>query len=356
MIFAWISFGIILVAVLLAYIVYGSSFHPKPIENVKVHTQTNAPVLKKGQKIKVLSWNVQYMAGKNNVFFYDLIEFDGPDIMPSLKDTKTTLKEVARVIKAEDPDIILIQELDKGARRTYKQDQLKDLMNLLPKEYRCYVQTYYWKSFFVPHPKIFGSVGLTQAVISKYEIKKAKRHQLPIVPSDPITAQYYLKRCVLQAHIPVQDEEDLMACTVHLDAFAQGTNTLKKQLKKVYNLLANFDKKNLKWLIGGDFNLLMPGKSYDRLAEHQKPYYRPKSELEKLSNNYKSVPSKTEINGPDYKKWYTHFPNDPKVKALDRTIDYIFYSDNLKLKEHKIRQKDTQKISDHLPVIANFTV
>ena len=39
---------------------------------------------------------------------------------------------------------------------------------------------------------------------------------------------------------------------------------------------------------------------------------------------YPSVPSCSETDGPDASAWFTHFPNDPRVKGPDRTIDYLF--------------------------------
>ena len=109
--------------------------------------------------------------------------------------------------------------------------------------------------------------------------------------------------------------------------------------------------------MGGDFNLLPPDKaSYERLGTNQKKYFIPESEIKVLTEQYASVPSITETSGQNFKKWFTHFPNDPEVKAPDRTIDYIFYSKKLKLKKHYVRQKDTLKISDHCPIIVNFEV
>jgi len=50
--------------------------------------------------------------------------------------------------------------------------------------------------------------------------------------------------------------------------------------------------------------------------------------------------------------WFTHFSNDPSVKAPDRTIDYIFMPRSLSLIEHHVRQHDTLRLSDHFPVVA----
>jgi hypothetical protein len=115
----------------LALLVYALTYHPKLVERVEVLGGTNAPVLRLGQKLRILSWNVQYMAGKNHVFFYE----GGSDERPSPAEITATLGDVARVIREEDPDIVLLQEMDDGSRRTDDEDQLARLLALLPAEY-----------------------------------------------------------------------------------------------------------------------------------------------------------------------------------------------------------------------------
>ncbi|MFA5062348.1 MAG: endonuclease/exonuclease/phosphatase family protein [Patescibacteria group bacterium] len=341
---------------LLIAAVYFLNFHPAPAQAEKVECQTIAPILKPGQKLKILSWNVQFMAGKNYVFYYDLLDGSGPDDMPSELDTLATIKEVARVIKDENPDIILLQEVDQGAKRTYYQDQLAMLLNLLPNDYKCNVSAYYWKSDFVPHPRILGAVGMKLVVISKYKIDSAIRHQLALMPSDPVTREFNLKRAILETHLPMENAKDFVVMTTHFEAFAQGTDTLTKQTEQTGELLDNLTANGYSWALGGDFNLLAPGKQYYQLNNLQRQYFKEKTELEPFFLKYNSVPSLAEINGPDGDRWITHFPNDPDVKKPDRTIDYIFMSKNLQPDNHYVRQTDTLKISDHFPMITELSL
>jgi len=135
------------------------------------------------------------MAGKNYVFFYDLLDNSGPDGRPSPEDIAKTLKEVARIIQDENPDVILLQEVDDGAKRTDYEDQLASLLPLLPKEYACYASAFYWKASFVPHPRIMGAAGMKLSTISKYKMTEAVRHQLALIPADPLTQQFNLAGC-----------------------------------------------------------------------------------------------------------------------------------------------------------------
>ncbi len=350
--------GVTLAVAFLALIVviYVITFHPAQKQEEVFVSPPSAPILKPGRKIKILSWNIQYMAGKNYVFFYDLADGSGRDERPSSKDIKITRSEIRRIIDAEKPDIVLLQEIDEGSKRTDNENQLALLLPMLPGEYSSYSSSFYHKAAYVPHPRINGSVGLKLAVISKYRIGKAIRHQLPVIPDNLLVKQFNFKRCVLELRIPVEGRKDLVIFDTHLDAFAQGSDTMEQQVRFVKALLDKTTKDGHNWFIGGDFNLLPPGKAYEQLPEKMRTYYNKQTELSLLFPKYKSVPAQSEVNGPEYRRWFTHYPNDPSAKGPDRTIDYLFLSDGIELRGHYIRQADTLKISDHLPLVAEIII
>lgn len=335
--------------------IYSSTYQPAKIQIEKVFNSEPAPVLQSAQKVKVLNWNVQYMAGKNYVFYYDLPGFKGPDERPSSEDIDTTFKRVVDVIVDEQPDIILLQEIDVGAKRTDYEDQIERLIQMLPPEYGCYSSSYYWKALFVPHPRIKGKVGMKVVTISKYKMSGAKRYQLPQMPADIVTKQFNFKRCILETRFNVNGGEELVVLNTHLDAFAQGSDAMEKQINLVDELLTGFQNDGLSWLIGGDFNLLAPG-VYDLMNDYERQYYQPQSELGKLTAKFSSIPSVENTTGPERKKWFTQFPNDPKIEQPNKTIDYIFYSKKFKVDSAYVRQHDTLDISDHLPVVAEFII
>lgn len=324
------------------------------LRRVMLHDPENAPLLTAGQSLKVLSWNVQYFAGKGYVFFYDLPTHDGPDERPSRKAVTATLEGVAAIIRTEQPDLILLQEVDDGARRTDYEDQAARLRALLPDDYRCWAEAFYWRVPYVPHPRLRGAVGNKLVTLSRYRLRLALRHALAEIPDDPLTRQFNLKRAVLEVRLPVAGGDELVVMNTHLDAFAQGTDTMTRQVAQCQKVLEAHSAAGLPWLIAGDFNLLPDDAAYEALAMEQRFYYRPQSELAPLLARYHSVPSLDEMSGPERARWYTHFPNDPRVAEPDRTLDYLFFSDDLTLGKHYIRHADTLHLSDHLPVLATF--
>jgi endonuclease/exonuclease/phosphatase family metal-dependent hydrolase len=351
-----ILIGLVGVVVVLAAAVWLTTFHPRAVRAEAVTCPATTPVLQPGQSLEVMSWNVQYMAAKGYVFWYDLFDESGPDERPSPASITAAFDEVARVIADESPDVILLQEVDDGAARTDGEDQLERLLGLLGDDYACSASAFYWKALFVPHPRIMGSAGMKLSTISRYRIDEATRHQLPIMPSDPLTQQFNFRRAILEVRLPVEGSTDLVVLNTHLDAFAQGTDTMQQQVALTKGLIDDLGTAGNPWVLGGDFNLLPPGPQFENLPIDQRVYYESDSELAVLTDTYPSVPSLEEANGTDASTWFTHYPNDPAVAGPDRTIDLLFFEPGLELGDHFVRSSDTLAISDHLPVVATFAL
>lgn len=342
-----------LLAISLMLVVMGrvTSLQPPAQIEKEVTCPANSPVLTKGRPIKVLNWNIQFLAGKNYVFFYS----GGPDERPGRADIDKTAREIARVIIDEQPDIILLQEVDDGAKRTDYEDQLQKLLKLLPKEYSCYTSAFYWKNMFNPHPSIMGATGMKVSTISKFKISKAYRFQLPTIPDNFFVKNFNLKRAILQTKIPLKSGGELIVMNTHLDAFAQGSDTMTRQVDYLDTMLMDLARKKKHWLIGGDYNLLPPGFPLKNLPPQSQKYYNPKTEISKLFNHFSSVVTLEELQGENQADFYTHLSNKKKTGGPDRTIDYIFYG-NLEKGGYRVRTEDTLKISDHMPLIVNFTI
>ena len=143
--------GLVVLVALLAAAVRLTTFHPPEVASRPVTCPDDVPTLQPGRSVKVMSWNVQFMAGKGYVFFYDLLDGSGPDERPSPEDVVETLDEVAGVVADEDPDVVLLQEVDDGADRTDEVDQLAALLDRLGRDaYPCHASAFYWRAAFVP--------------------------------------------------------------------------------------------------------------------------------------------------------------------------------------------------------------
>jgi endonuclease/exonuclease/phosphatase family metal-dependent hydrolase len=350
---AWILIILGLMVGLLVILVWAITFHPATEQTETVICAENAPVLQSGQTLKLLTYNIQYMAGKNYVFFYDLPNDAGPDERPSSADMTQSINEVAHIIQDEDPDIILLQEVDDGSKRTDYEDQLARLLSLLPDDYACHTSAFYWQAAFVPHRRIMGAIGHKLSIISKYRLEQATRYQLPLAPADLLTQQFSPKRAILEARLPVEGDQDFVVLNTHLEVSNRGTGVKQAEIAQIDERLTELNRTGQPWLLGGDFNLLPPGQ-FKRLSEDQRGYFRPETELRVLFDKYQVTPSFVAISSDQYQQWLTMFPNDPRITQPDRTLDYFFFADDMTLADAYVRQDDTLQISDHLPVVAKF--
>jgi endonuclease/exonuclease/phosphatase family metal-dependent hydrolase len=342
---------VVLAIALIGGLMFSLTWRPDARETLPVSCTGTPPTLVPGQALKVMTWNVQYLAGKRYVFWNDLAQ--GNDEAPTLEDMAFSLDEVARVIRDEQPDVVLLQELDDGAKASDYQDQLKLLQERVADLYPCSASAFDWKAEFVPDAHVFGSVGRQLATLSRYRIEHAERLQLPVASANFISRQFQPKDALLATKLPLSDGGQLTVFNTHLERARQPDETLQAQVSAVAKVLDKYESQGLPWLIGGDFNLLPLGQ-YRRLSAEQRMPYSADSELHLLWDKYPMIPTNNEASGIDRAQWLTHYPNDPGLNGPDRTVDYLFYSPKIKRVEAMVRQDDTLRISDHLPVIARF--
>lgn len=343
--------AVLLAVVALSATVYLSTFHPAAVEDVTVHNAADAQMLQPNQAVKVLSWNVQFMAGNSdNHFFYD----DGPDPWPDADTVAEVTRRVAAFIAEQDADVVLLQEVDDRATRTHLQDQTQALLRQLP-QYGSYAETFYWKAAYVPHPAIQGRVGMKLVLLSKYRLGEARRLALSAITSDDIlTRQFNLKRAMLQVHLPVAGAEDLVLVNTHLSAFAQGSDTMERQIGQVMALIEDLPDGS-PWVLGGDFNLLPDDAALAANPELTSHYNGQGTELAPLIARYPSVPALSEIRS-NPEPWYTYMsPLDPQRRP-DRTIDYLFHAPGLKSQSAAVLRGEASALSDHLPVTVELTL
>ena len=353
--FKYSIIGLVLPGIILFSWLWSGVTVPDSVQAEKISCDVDAPPLDLSRDFKVLNYNVQYMASKNYVFFYDVV--DGPDDKPTKEHVLWTIDRVADVINKESPDIILLQEVADNDIRSHYTDQIKMLRAKLTTDYPCVSHADYMRMRFFPHPSFLGSTGLKLTVLSRYPIVNATRHQLPLKDNNPVTQHFYFHRAVQEIEIQtIAAQKNLKIFNTHLDAWAGGTDLMDKQVSFIESLLTKQNELKHPWVLGGDFNLLPPdgGQQYKQLTAKATGVYSKVTAIEPLYKSYQAIPPLAQLRTENRDKWYTHFPNKPAVTKPDRTLDYLFNSDALRISNAYVRQKDTLDISDHLPMIGIY--
>ena len=325
------------------------NYHPAQVESEEVSNTEGAPLLSPDQPVKVITFNVQFLAGSAYDFFYD----GGPDTWVARSDIESTVAKVAAFVAETNPDFVLLQEVDCGARRTNYLDEVALLCSAMPAEIRNHVSTFYWKSKFVPHLKIMGSAGTKLVIFSRYRLGKACRHQLPRTPGNPLEREFGLKRAILEVEIPLTNGRTLMLLNTHLEAFPKGTDVMERQIEKLLWRLKALDDQNLTWIAGGDFNLLPPGQSA-RLTPQDRGIHREPTEIRSVYEQYAGVPTLADATGEHMRHYFTFTQRVGAIRLPVRTLDYFFAAPRVTIEDYAVVQEDTMDLSDHLPVTARF--
>lgn len=296
-----------------------------------------------GQTIKVMTWNVQFLAGGIYEIWNDKSKLKPLDVKAQL----SVFQEVIDLIERENPDILLLQEVDIDPR--VAMDQVQWFRDYLAEQFRCSAHTSYTRL----NGHASSSVrtipgGLQLLTLSRYKMNSAVRHDLPAIPDQsslPLTFQ----RAVLDTEIELGDF-NLKVLNTHLDAFAQGLDVMQRQVKALESRLDGYKPEEF-WLLGGDFNLIPQGQ-INFLNAEEKHWYQADSELVVLTNKFPVIPSVEQATGPDRIQWLTQATRQDL--GFDRTLDYLFHSPLLKPVNAYVIRKGAEHLSDHLPVVVEF--
>lgn len=212
---------------------------------------------------------------------------------------------VANVIKAENPDLVALQEVDVNTPRSGKAfNQAQQLAE------RTGLKYYFAKAIDYQG----GEYGV--AILSKFDIQEAKVYKLPMAPGT--TRE---QRVLATGKITLPNGAVIRFGTTHLDATSDPTDR-ELQIKEI-NRIASTE--TLPFVVAGDFNAATES-----------------SIVSQLDQKFQRTCTTCEFTIPSV---------NPK-----KTIDFIAYAPAPKFKTtmHKVIQAPYP--SDHLPVVAHLEV
>jgi endonuclease/exonuclease/phosphatase family metal-dependent hydrolase len=314
------------------------NWFPQALEVEPVVHQGAGRRLQRGERFSVLTWNLQYCASHRYVFFYD----GGKTVQVPKAVVLETVAAVAQVLKQSDTDIILLQEVDRGANRTAGIDELMALQEQL--KYPHWTGTPYHRSRFVPKPwpHPMGKVDLWLATLSRLELGQTRRMALPALQEPAWVARFNLKRAILETELP----GGFFIANTHLSAFSNGDGTVPRQMTQVRDWLKTGGPR----MIGGDFNALPPGDKPARLGRYAVEYSDASPPLEILREFTSAIPW-DQLLAPENR---SYLPPESVADARlgpDRVLDYLFCTDTVEVLSAEVL-KIPAWISDHFPVRA----
>lgn len=292
--------------------------------------------------LKIMTWNIGYAGlGENMTFFMD----GGKDVRDSRERTLENLHHIIETIRTENPDIVLLQEVDINSKRTYHINQAQILQQEFP-QYHIYFAPNL-KSWFIPTP-IKEPIGETHsgvAIMTRHKADSAIRHQYPSKFPWPVS-MFNLKRCLLTAHFTLPGGRELLVGNTHCSAFDDGSMR-KQETEFLYTLLKS--RNGSSFIIGGDWNQYPEGYTPSDKELNDKNFVvqpLPSDSLKKIGRF---------IYDPSlHTARYNDKPYHPE-HSTRTLIDYFFHSDDITAQE--VRTLDLEfRHSDHHPVVTTVSL
>jgi len=204
--------------------------------------------------LKVMTWNIRFGAGRLPWFG----DGCGDRVILTESEVMTGLNSIAAFINDEDPDIILLQEVDVFSKRTAYIDQVQWILDNTNFNYGAFASM--WEAQVIPSDGL-GRVNTGNAILSKWNITDAERIQLPLRgDQDGLVQYFYLRRNILKAKINVSAENDFYAVNIHATAFATD-DTKQKHIIIFEETLAELNNMEEIFVAGGDLNSIPPNAS-----------------------------------------------------------------------------------------------
>ncbi len=290
----------------------------------------------------VMTWNIAYAYGEGS---------DGDESYQSRsrEEMEERLRILGDQIKKVNPDLVLLQEVDFGSKRSGNIDQLKMLANITKLKYGAYAQN--WRAGYVPYPywppaRHFGKMNSGIGVLSRYPIKanKVTLHPKPEANIWIYNAFYSFRT---SQHVEIQIGNSTFGIiNNHLEAYKRENR--EKQAEALLAMVRELQNSSLA-IVGGDMNTLPVNaeKKHDFPDDpgHDLREDRTMQALLQM-DSFREV-----IDEEDYKKneaaYFTFPSHDP-----NRRIDYIFVNEGIHVSNAYILQSG--EISDHLPVVAEL--
>ena len=318
-----------------------TEYKPKDIEII----QKNSSISKKlPDEFSIMSWNIGY-AGLNaeTDFFMD----GGTEVLSQSKDVvENNLKNIVKEIKAIDPTILMIQEVDKPSKRSFYVDEYKYLNKALNLNNQFSLN---YKVKYVPYP--FPPLGKVESGIytaSEYLPSISERYQLYVPFKFPVKL-VNLKRGLLINKYPLSNGKSLILINLHLEAYDDGSGK-RKQSEMLMNIIKDEYSRGNYVIAGGDWNQTFDMNLNKKFNPNPVDKTWKPNELSKslLNSEFKIYYDSTT---PSYRT-----DNKPYIKGdpgcYVGVIDGFMVSPNVDVTHVKTLPLDF-KYSDHNPVLIN---
>jgi endonuclease/exonuclease/phosphatase family metal-dependent hydrolase len=286
--------------------------------------------------LTLVTWNIGYAGlGREMDFFYD----GGKQVRPARFLYQRYWNGISKQIKAyrDTCDFVLLQEVDILSKRSYKNNQLMLIGEILKDYHHSFAINYKVPYVPVPVARPMGKVNSGIAVFSKKESKVSERYAFKGNYSWP-TRLFMLDRCFILNRYDAPGGKELVLINTHNSAFDDG-ELRREQLETLRSsMLEEYEKGNYV-IAGGDWNMnpegflvymCTTGDMHYRIEPEIEPGYFPEGwtwafDQEIPSNRFlieSYLRSRTSTTTLDY------FILSPNIELIDVSTEDLFFENS----------------------------
>ena len=248
---------LIVVGVYMGYIYL--NYHRLP-DAWEVHSQSTANKAALHVEYTAVTWNIE--SGICDRDYSSFFEGGDSARASSPEAVKGNLEAIARTLRDEHPDHILLQSVDMKADRSFNINEVEALRSSLG-EYQSYFARNCNLPYIVfPIKNPYGAAQSGLVSFSNRDIYRAERHRIPV--REDLRKVLDLDRCYTVCRIPTADGRQLCLYNLHLSGALAGSEIADSQLQALFEDMLFEYRKGHYCVAGGDFGGDLQGHS-DRL-------------------------------------------------------------------------------------------
>jgi endonuclease/exonuclease/phosphatase family metal-dependent hydrolase len=238
--------------IFILYIITMSVSDFKPVERIPLETQCDrASIPPEKTGFSISTWNIGYFGlGEEMDFFYE----GGTRVRPTKTEYERYSSGALDYFAGLDAvDFILLQEMDRNSKRSYRNDQFQQVAGVLL--HHCPVFAVNYDVGFVPLPMFspMGKVKSGIAVFSKYMPVECYRGALLGKYQWP-KQLFMLDRCFIFCRFRLEQGKDLVIINTHNEAFDAG-DMRDLQMKHLRGIMEEEYEMGNFVVAGGDWNM-----------------------------------------------------------------------------------------------------
>ena len=247
---------ILIVGIYFAYVFLSYKRIPDN-QQLDVNAGSTSPI-QTGTEYKLMSYNMGFGAYEPDYgFFMD----GGTESWAWSKERlQKNMQAMTDYVAAQQPDIVLFQEVDKDSTRTYHVDEIEYLKNAISGGSSTFGLNWDSPFLFYPITQPHGKSVSGLLTLSRFDIDSAIRRSLPV--EDSVMKIIDVDRCYIKNYLPVGDgSKKLVLYNVHMSAYTSDGTVADRQLELLVDDMTDEFNAGNYVICGGDFNKDLLGDS-----------------------------------------------------------------------------------------------